>query len=106
MNTLLAVLAFVGIVVVVVGAIPANLYPLRLRLTPWHDTATGRVLMKKAVAVALLFDVGLLSLVWAAFHLPAEYFVLVQTPVNTYVAFAVANQYVAFERRHGAATKP
>jgi hypothetical protein len=48
----------------IICAIPANLYPVFYAFRPWWVTPQGRALMVKALGNAMLIDLGLSVVVW------------------------------------------
>lgn len=83
---------------VAIGAIPATAYPVQYyRGSNWRATETGRALMTKGIAIALLFDVNLLLFVTRAW-LPLWLVLLVQIMLNAFVVVAVSFQYRVMRR--------
>lgn len=54
---------------VIVAAVPTNLYPLFYAFRPWRSTHQGRALMTKAVGNLILIDMALAVLVFGDYPL-------------------------------------
>lgn len=74
-------------------AVPVNAYPIRYHiLFPWRQTAAGRALMTKAVALALLFDVAIIGY-WHPF--PGYLWLMVG--IVAFIGVAVSRQWALLE---------
>jgi hypothetical protein len=73
--------------------IPALLYPLIYRNSPWRRSPTGKALFNKAVSMALLYTIGVLGYWWPFPHYMELYAVVV-----TYVGLAITYQFVVMYR--------
>lgn len=86
------------IVAIHLFAIPALAYPLVYRKSPWRYGTTGRALMNKARAVALLFFITIVGHWW-----PFNGYHYMYAIVVTYLGCAITYQlWVMMKLRHSA----
>jgi hypothetical protein len=76
-----------------VAAIPAIIFPLVYRGTPWKKTATGRALMNKSRSLAIVFFLSVLNYWW---EFPADGYIFAVS--MTYVAVALVYQFQVMYR--------
>lgn len=53
----------IAVILLVLAAPPVNMFPVVYAFRPWHESLIGRALMTKAIGLAVMVDVGLLTLV-------------------------------------------
>lgn len=53
----------IAVVLLVLAAPPANMFPVVYAFRPWRESLIGRALMTKAIGLAVMIDVGLLTLI-------------------------------------------
>src|SRR5690606_30478883 len=82
-----------AIVAVHLFAIPAIAYPSVYRQSPWEDGPTGKALMNKARAVALLFFIAVLGFWW-----PFPGYLYIYGAIITYLGCAITYQFVVMLR--------
>lgn len=84
----MSVIEIYVVAVVHLGLVPALLYPWHYRRSPWRQSAVGRALMTKGLAVAALFAVGVVGFWW-----PFPGYQFIYAGVVTFVVAAIAYQY-------------
>ena len=78
------------LIAILLGVLPANLYPFVLALVKWNESRIGRAMMFKGISLLLVFDLGLLSLFWTDPEL-FPWFVLF---ADSFLVFAVYYQFL------------
>ena len=81
------------VVIVHLGAIPANLFPAFYSRSPWRSTAVGKALMLKGCALAALFDVSI-----AAYWCPWPGFAYFNAAAVTAVSLGIGYQFAVMRR--------
>lgn len=97
----MSVLEYYMVVIVHVGLVPAVLFPLFYRRSPWRSTEVGKALMLKGVALAMLF-----SLAVAGFWWPFPGYDYLYAGVLSLVVVGITYQFLVLRKlqRRGRAT--
>ena len=53
----------IAVVLLVLAAPPANMFPVVYAFRPWRDSLIGRALMAMAIGLGVMIDVGLMTLI-------------------------------------------
>lgn len=80
---------FYTVALVHVTLLPANAFPVFYARSPWRSTDVGKALMLKGIALAALFDLGVLGYWW-----PFPGYAYLYAAVLTLVSVGITYQFL------------